>query len=194
MSEERERSSNTINPPPSTVSIVLARRFGVKASKSLNGKEQIWSQKSTKENQTLIFNLYFANNLNSNWGFQGVPVIYTCRKCYREFSPNVWISNELLVWFQEKVTKGQPSQDPTLPSAITSSLAWHVFSYDYMGKGTNGINHKAFGLRKALDTKNKIKKKKKGNDFQQQLIASSEKVDRHISEIHLNHIELSFVN
>lgn len=34
VSEDRERSSNTIKPPPSTVSIVLARRFGVKASKS----------------------------------------------------------------------------------------------------------------------------------------------------------------
>lgn len=30
----RDRSSNIINPPPSTVSMVLARRFGVKASKS----------------------------------------------------------------------------------------------------------------------------------------------------------------
>ena len=34
VSEDREQSINTINPPPSTVSIVLASRFGVKASKS----------------------------------------------------------------------------------------------------------------------------------------------------------------
>lgn len=34
--EDRERSSSIISPPPSTVSIVLARRFGVKASKSYN--------------------------------------------------------------------------------------------------------------------------------------------------------------
>jgi len=34
VSEDRDRNSNMINPPPSTVSIVLARRFGVKTSKS----------------------------------------------------------------------------------------------------------------------------------------------------------------
>ena len=34
VSEEREQRINTINPPPCTVSIVLARRFGVRASKS----------------------------------------------------------------------------------------------------------------------------------------------------------------
>ena len=34
VSEDKERSNRITNPPPSTVSIVLARRFGVKASKS----------------------------------------------------------------------------------------------------------------------------------------------------------------
>jgi hypothetical protein len=34
VNEDKERSSNTINPPPSTVSIVLANKFGVNASKS----------------------------------------------------------------------------------------------------------------------------------------------------------------
>lgn len=34
VNEDKDRSSKTIKPPPSTVSIVLAKRLGVKASKS----------------------------------------------------------------------------------------------------------------------------------------------------------------
>jgi len=40
VSEDRERKSKTINPPPSTVSIVLASRLGVNASKSYKEKQR----------------------------------------------------------------------------------------------------------------------------------------------------------
>lgn len=80
---------------------------------------------------------------NGNLGFQIIPVIYTCQKCCQEFYRNLCISNKLFQQFQQKVRKDQPSQDPTSPSALTSSLAWPAFFYDYITK-PNGFKSIVF--------------------------------------------------
>ena len=58
VNEESEERSRMIKPPPSTVSIVLAKRFGVSASKSCTNQIQNFRQITTAEQCNCSVKLY----------------------------------------------------------------------------------------------------------------------------------------
>ena len=48
-----------------------------------------------------------------------LPVIHTCQMYSLEFSLSPCTSNMLILHFQQKVKRDQPSQDPAVPFALT---------------------------------------------------------------------------